>query len=70
MRRKGKRTPIDRLAEELRGSMVEALLDAARERRKFAGPLTRKGRKQNVQLVRAAVGHALELADQHLTLTE
>lgn len=70
MRRKGRRSAIDRVTEELRGAMVEALLDAARERRKFAGPLTRKGRKENVKLVTAAVGHALELADQHLTLTE
>ena len=70
MRRKGRRTPIDRVCEELRGSMVEALLDAQRERRKFAGPLTRAQRKQNVKLVTAALGHALTLADQHLTLTE
>lgn len=69
MTRQGRRAPIDRVCETLRGAMVEALLDAARERRKFAGPLTRQGRKQNVQLVTAAVGHALELADQHLILT-
>lgn len=65
-----RRSKVDRLCEELRGAMVEALLDAQRERRKYAGLKSREDRKRNVKLVTAAVGHALALADQHLTLKE
>lgn len=55
--------------------MIEALLDAARERRlankrdlmHSTLPTTESGK--HYDLYEAAANHALELADQHLTLT-
>lgn len=64
-RRIRRRTSIERLTEELRGSMVEALLDAQRERRLYDG----NGHSVHLKLAEVATLHALELADQHLTLT-
>lgn len=59
-----KRSPTERLCEELRGAMVEALLDAARERRKAEYDI------HALRLAEVATLHALELADQHLTLSD
>lgn len=65
-----RRKPLaERLAPELRMRMVEALTDAARERRKFNPRAPRVARKQHARLVVAAVGHALKLADDLLILT-
>jgi hypothetical protein len=61
-RPKVKRTPVDRLLEELRGSMVEALLDAQRERRKEGD--------EHLRLAEVATQHSLELAEQYLILDQ
>lgn len=52
---------------ELRARMVEALLDAARERRQADLPAA--SRPEHTRLAHIAAHHALELADQHLFLT-
>lgn len=59
------KSPTERLLRELRGQMVESLLDAARERRKD-GPMAEQA--QSLFLAHCAVHHALSLADQYLTL--
>lgn len=61
----------ERLAPELRARIVEAMLDAARERRKIPmdGFMAQAMTIQHQDLATKAVLHALELADQHLILT-
>jgi hypothetical protein len=59
--------PTERLLRELRGSIVESLLDAARERRKDG---TLQEIAQATFLAHCAVHHSLELADQYLILEE
>ena len=61
-----KRTASDRLAEELRARMVDALLDAARERRLIETCQLH----EHQRLAHVATHHALELAERHLTITE
>ena len=65
--KRGKRSPVDRLKESLRGDMVEALLDAARERRKTG---TLQEMAQAIFLAHCAVHHSLELAESYLILEE
>lgn len=67
----GKQTASHRLATELRAQMVEALLDAARERRlaeKYREAFTTTA-SQHTKNAHNAAHHALELAEQHLTIT-
>ena len=65
--KRGKRSPLDRVKEELRGSIVEAVLDAARERRKDGDM---QSQAQSLFLAHNATHHALNLADQYLTLED